>query len=110
MRNSHARPMHQIIADVEAKNKRYCWIIGSDADTGQIRPSYVLNKDAEELQVKCFEDYESCLIEANILAAEHGRTCCHQEALFKIEKITNETYNEKPNYNDIANTAAKLIK
>lgn len=34
----------------------------------------------------------------------------NQEALFKIEKITNETYNEKPNYNDIANTAAKLIK
>ena len=54
---------------------RRCWIVGADADTGNIRPAYVTKKDAAELQVKGYEDYQSCLDEAKRVAAEWGRTC-----------------------------------
>lgn len=54
---------------------RRCWIVGADVDTGNIRPAYVTKKDAAELQVKGYEDYQSCLDEAKRVAAEWGRTC-----------------------------------
>lgn len=59
----------------KASVSRRCWIVATDADTENIRPAYVTKKDAKELQVTGYADYQSCLAEAKRVAAEWGRTC-----------------------------------
>lgn len=39
----------------------YVWIVGSDWDTGKIRPGRVTRKTARELQVKTYEEYKKAL-------------------------------------------------
>ena len=76
--------MYNRIKKVEAGNlpvlhkanvSRRCWIVATDADTGNIRPAYVTKKDAKELQVTGYADYQSCLAECKVQAEKWGRIC-----------------------------------